>query len=189
MSTMQKMNELMQSTFARIATLEAERDTARAELASEREALRNVSDELQQVDEILSAAGRVRTAALRQMKDDLARKQRCIDAALQDYECDRGVHSMVSVLRPEATAKAEQPVAPVTTLRSVDCFDDDPAFRKAYGLDDPQPEPSGEKALRLAMGIIGVLLTSGTNRVDGSLLEPHKRQELKAIASEARGGA
>mgnify|MGYP000098952049 FL=1 len=184
MSTMQKMNELMQSTFARIATLEAERDTARAELASEREALRNVSDELQQVDEILSAAGRVRTAALRQMKDDLARKQRCIDAALQDYECDRGVHSMVSVLRPEATAKGEKPTGDAY-LASIGC--------KAAGSfvvpAEKQPEPSGEKALRLAMGIIGVLLTSGTNRVDGSLLEPHKRQELKAIASEARGGA
>ena len=105
-----ELGEMIERNVARIATLEAERDTARAELASEREALRNVSDELQQVDEILSAAGRVRTAALRQMKDDLARKQRCIDAALQDYECDRGVHSMVSVLRPEATAKAEQPL-------------------------------------------------------------------------------
>ena len=59
----------------------------------------------------------------------------------------------------------------------------------SLGEGDGGAEPSGEKALRLAMGIIGVLLTSGTNRVDGSLLEPHKRQELKAIASEARGGA
>ena len=47
-----------------------------------------------QID-LLAKVGRLEAA--------LARKQRCIDAALQDYECDRGVHSMVSVLRPEAT--------------------------------------------------------------------------------------